>query len=132
LADKDKDEGVALLAEFHSFGYKLLATEGTAIALEAANIPVTHIQKVTEGKPNVLTSIREGKVDLIINTPTRGKVPERNGFQIRRTAVEYRAPCLTSLDTAKAILEVLRARLKGQELKPAALDEYLALAAHKS
>lgn len=127
LADKDKDEGVALLRQFHAFGYKLVATEGTARALEAAGIRVERVMKVTEGTPNVLTIIKEGRVDLIINTPTRGKVPERNGFQIRRTAVEFRVPCFTSLDTATAVLEVLRARRAGQDLEPAALEDYLAM-----
>jgi len=127
LADKDKEEGVALLTEFHSFGYRMMATEGTAIALAKRGIPVETVKKVTEGHPNVLTRIKDGSVNLIINTPTRGKVPERNGFQIRRSAVEFKVPCLTSLDTARAILQVLRARRNGQIPYPAALTDYLAL-----
>ncbi|MGI6611601.1 MAG: carbamoyl-phosphate synthase large subunit [Limnochordia bacterium] len=128
LADKDKAEGIELLQEFYSFGYQLVATEGTAKALEALGMRVEQVKKVTEGTPNVLSYIKEGRVDLIINTPTRGKVPERNGFQIRRTAVEYKVPCFTSLDTARAVLEVLRARRAGQALEPASLSEYLAMA----
>ncbi len=128
LADKDKPEGIQLLREFHAFGYQFVATEGTADALETLGMPVERVKKVTEGTPNVLSYIKEGRVDLIINTPTRGKVPERNGFQIRRTAVEYRVPCFTSLDTAKAVLEVLRAQRAGQTLEPISLSEYLALA----
>ncbi len=128
LADKDKPEGIQLLKEFYAFGYRFVATEGTANALETLGIPVERVKKVTEGTPNVLSYIKEGRVDLIINTPTRGKVPERNGFQIRRTAVEYKVPCFTSLDTAKAVLEVLRAQRAGQTLEPISLSEYLTMA----
>ena len=128
LADKDKPEGIQLLKEFYAFGYRFVATEGTANALETLGIPVERVKKVTEGTPNVLSYIKEGRVDLIINTPTRGKVPERNGFQIRRTAVEYKVPCFTSLDTAKAVLEVLRAQRAGQTLEPISLSELLTMA----
>lgn len=125
LADKDKAEGVELMAGFHALGYKLMATSGTAAALAAAGLPVTEVKKVTEGHPNVLTFIKENRVSMIINTPTRGKVPERNGFQIRRAAVEFRIPCLTSLDTAKAVLSVLQSHRSGSDLEPKTLNDYL-------
>ena len=63
-------------------------------------IPVERVHKIGEGHPNVCRGDQEGKVDLLLNTPDRGKIPKRNGFQMRRAAVEFRVPCLTALDTA--------------------------------
>ncbi|MGI6036909.1 MAG: carbamoyl-phosphate synthase large subunit [Limnochordia bacterium] len=108
LADKDKQEGLALLGEFASLGFSFIATQGTAALLEAGGIPAERINKIGESSPNTLDIIREGKVDLVINTPTRGKIPQRSGFKMRRAAVEFGIPCLTSLDTAWAILQVLK------------------------
>jgi carbamoyl-phosphate synthase large subunit len=125
LADKDKAEGVELLAGFAELGFTFLATAGTAEALAARGIAAEKLFKITEGHPNVLDAIKQGRVDLVINTPTRGKIPQRNGFQLRRAAVEFRIPCLTSLDTAAALLRVLKDKFQGQQLQPRSIQEYL-------
>ena len=65
------------------------------------------VNKVEEGSPNIIDLIRENKIDMIINTLTRGKAPQRDGFKIRRAAAEDGIPCLTSLDTAWALYEVI-------------------------
>ncbi|MDH7478925.1 MAG: carbamoyl-phosphate synthase large subunit, partial [Syntrophomonadaceae bacterium] len=104
IADKDKEEAVPLLKEFARLGFNLLATSGTASALEAAGLPVERVKKLDEGSPNIVDLVREGKIDFVINTLTRGKTPETDGFKIRRATVEMSIPCLTSLDTAKAVL----------------------------
>lgn len=110
VADRDKPEAVALLREFHTLGFKIVATLGTARALEAAGVPVeAAVEKVEEGKNTILELLRSDAVQLVINTVSTGKNPEHSGFQLRRAAVEYNVPCLTSLDTAKAVLAVLRA-----------------------
>jgi len=62
----------------------------------------------------------------VINTPTKGKMPERGGFKVRRAAAEYRVPCLTSLDTALALLKTLRELRAGQGTACEAIQEYLA------
>lgn len=107
VADKDKEEAVELARRFHQIGYQLLATNGTAEALKAADIPVTVVNKIHLASPNILDVIRQGKAQVVINTLTKGKQPESDGFRIRREAVENGIPCLTSLDTAWAMLQVI-------------------------
>lgn len=107
VADKDKEEALALAKRFADIGYSLVATGGTASFLEKAGIKVETVGKIGSEGPNVLDQIRGGKAQLVINTLTRGKQPERDGFKIRRESVENGVACLTSLDTAAAILTVL-------------------------
>ncbi len=107
IADRDKEEAVELIKKFWQLGFKIYATSGTAKALEVAGVPVEVVNKVEEGSPNIIDLIRENKIDMIINTLTRGKAPQRDGFKIRRAAAEDGIPCLTSLDTAWALYEVI-------------------------
>ncbi|WP_028595796.1 carbamoyl-phosphate synthase large subunit [Paenibacillus assamensis] len=107
VADKDKEEAAKLMQGFSRLGYKLIATGGTATALEEAGLLVTRIQKLTEGTPNILDLIRNGEAHFVVNTLTKGKTPERDGFRIRREAVENGVVCMTSLDTVRALLEML-------------------------
>jgi carbamoyl-phosphate synthase large subunit len=107
VADKDKEEAIELARRFCEIGYQLLATNGTAEVLKAANIPVTVVNKIHSASPNILDVIRQGKAQVVINTLTKGKQPESDGFRIRREAVENGIPCLTSLDTARAMLQVI-------------------------
>ncbi|ATA59469.1 Carbamoyl-phosphate synthase catalytic subunit [Geobacillus stearothermophilus] len=107
VADKDKEEAVELARRFADIGYQLLATNGTAETLKAAGIPVTVVNKIHSASPNILDVIRQGRAQVVINTLTKGKQPESDGFRIRREAVENGIPCLTSLDTARAMLQVL-------------------------
>lgn len=107
VADKDKQEAVELLRGFYRLGYKIIATDGTASALIEAGIHVTTVYKLSEGVPNILDLIRNGEAHFVINTLTKGKAPERDGFRIRREAVENGVVCMTSLDTVRALLEML-------------------------
>ncbi|AMA72595.1 carbamoyl-phosphate synthase large subunit [Aneurinibacillus thermoaerophilus] len=109
IADKDKEEAKDLIKGFNRLGFKLLATEGTAKFLEAEGMRVTRVRKVNEASPNMLDIIRKGEASFVINTLTKGKTPERDGFRIRRESVENGVVCLTSLDTARALLKVLEA-----------------------
>jgi carbamoyl-phosphate synthase large subunit len=107
ISDKDKEEAVDLCRRFHQLGYRIVSTSGTADTLEAAGLPVNRVNKLKEGSPHILDLIREGKADLVVNTWTRGKTPARDGFRIRREAVEHGIACLTSLDTVAALLTTL-------------------------
>ncbi|MCF8564440.1 carbamoyl-phosphate synthase large subunit [Alicyclobacillus tolerans] len=107
VADKDKDEAWPILKGFANLGFRLAATEGTAKFLRQRGLPVTVVNKLAQGTPNLADDIRDGRIQLVINTLTKGRKPERDGFRIRRTAVEHGVPCLTSLDTAASLLEVL-------------------------
>jgi carbamoyl-phosphate synthase large subunit len=109
IADKDKEEAISILEGFYRLGYKLIATGGTADALEAAGLEVQRIKKLSEGSPNILDLIRTGQAQIVVNTLTKGKTPERDGFRIRREAVENGVVCLTSLDTVRALLNMLQA-----------------------
>ncbi|RQD78150.1 MAG: carbamoyl-phosphate synthase large subunit [Candidatus Syntrophonatronum acetioxidans] len=108
VADKDKGEALPLIKGFADLGFEIYATSGTALECRREGIDVNTVKKVREGTPNLLDLIQEGNISLVINTLTKGKVPERDGFKIRRAAVEHSIPCLTSLDTTIAILKVLR------------------------
>jgi len=125
IADKDKAEAVPICRGFTSLGFHLYATAGTAEALAAAGIPVERVNKIREGSPHIIDLIRSGQLDLVVNTLTRGKMPERDGFRIRRAAVEYAVPCLTSLDTAGAILAALEAEREEAGSGVRSLQEYL-------
>lgn len=107
IADKDKAEAVDLLKGFHKLGYKIVATGGTAAALKEAGLDVTTINKLSEGNPNILDMIRTGEANFVFNTLTKGKTPERDGFRIRREAVENGVVCMTSLDTVRELLTML-------------------------
>lgn len=107
VADKDKEEAVELMQGFYRLGYKIIATGGTAAAMKHTNIPVNTINKLSEGNPNILDMIRTGEANFVFNTLTKGKTPERDGFRIRREAVENGIVCMTSLDTVRALLRML-------------------------
>ena len=108
VADKDKDEAIPIIRELWEIGFSLYATGGTAQALRRAGIEVREVRKIDEAAPNLLNLIQEEKIHLVINTPAKGKQPKRDGFKIRRAAVESGVPCVTSMDTARAVLEVLK------------------------
>ncbi|GAB6158684.1 carbamoyl-phosphate synthase large subunit [Desulfotomaculum varum] len=117
VADRDKLEAVAVARQYHQLGFKLYATAQTAVALATAGLPVV-------GTEDPLALVRSGGVQMVINTPTRGKIPGRPGFRLRRLAAEYKVPCLTSLDTARAMAGVLHELLRGEPVAPVSLDEF--------
>ncbi|MDQ0177636.1 carbamoyl-phosphate synthase large subunit [Bacillus chungangensis] len=107
VADKDKEEALELAKRFANIGYTLMATKGTAAFLLENGVEAAIVAKIGSEGPTLLDIIRQGKAQMIINTLTKGKQPQRDGFRIRRESVENGVPCLTSLDTASAILGVL-------------------------
>ncbi|AEG14869.1 carbamoyl-phosphate synthase, large subunit [Desulfofundulus kuznetsovii DSM 6115] len=123
IADKDKKEALPLLKGLVRLGYNICATAGTAAFLQENGLEVERVNKVREGSPHIVDLIRAGKIHLVINTLTRGRAPERDGFRIRRAAVEHGVPCLTSLDTARAILEVLISIQDGADMDLTPIQE---------
>jgi carbamoyl-phosphate synthase large subunit len=124
IADKDKEEAVEYIKDFAELGFKIAATEGTAAALKKKGLEVDIVKKLGEGSPDSIEMIADDQIDLVINTLTRGKVPERDGFRIRRSAVEMGIPCLTSLDTTHAMLKVLEEIKHGERIEYKALQDY--------
>lgn len=107
IADADKKEALKIARGFYQIGYGIYATGGTAEYLRANGIDVHDAIKISENPDkNVLNLIRMGRVSLIINTMSQNKNVSKDGFLIRRTAAENNISCLTSLDTAKAMLRV--------------------------
>ena len=108
IADRDKAESLPLIKKLHSLHYGLYATEGTAAMIEAIGLPVKMVtKKLSEGHPNVVDVIHDNSVNGVTNTITGGRIPLKDGFDIRRAAAEKRIPCFTSLDTARAAIEAL-------------------------
>jgi carbamoyl-phosphate synthase large subunit len=119
VADKDKDEAVLLAKRFVNIGYQILATKGTAEQLMKEGIAVREVDKIGSEGPTLLDIIQSGETQLVINTLTKGKQPARDGFRIRRESVENGVPCLTSLDTAEALLRVIESMTFSAEALPA-------------
>lgn len=115
IGDKNKEEALPLIQRFHRLGFKILATRGTADILERVGLPVERVYKIKEGSPNIVDLIRQGQVDMVINTWTRGGIPERDGFRIRREAVEHGIACFTSLDTVEVLLNTMESIYLGIE-----------------
>jgi carbamoyl-phosphate synthase large subunit len=122
IADPDKPEIFPIVARLVELGCPLIATEGTATTLRAAGFSPRVVAKIGEEGPTVLDVIERGDVDLVINTMSNwqrelGNGVVRDGFEIRRAAVERRIPCLTSLDTAAALLEATVAAEGAMEVR---------------
>lgn len=122
IADKDKEEALALVKRFYDIGYNILATEGTATMIKDRHLPVTTVNKIGGEAPNLLDVIRHGGAQFVVNTLTKGKRPARDGFRIRRESVENGVVCLTSLDTAEALLTVLESLAFRTECMPPMLS----------
>jgi len=119
VADRDKEKCVNIARKLLDLGFSLMATEDTYHYLSNAGIESEFVSS-----ESVLDYIKRDKVTFIINTPTKGKIPSRMGFMLRRTAMEYSIPCITSLDTTNAVLEVLEHSIDKMDMNIYSLDEY--------
>ncbi len=105
VADEDKPDSVDMLEMLARMGCGIYATEGTAAMIERNGMPVQMVTKrIGAGSPDMLDVILQGTVDAVINTPGPAQREVLDGFQIRRAAVEKGIPCITSIDTAKAVV----------------------------
>jgi len=102
----DKAEFLPIAKDLATVGYKFIATTGTAELLRNAGIEVEEIRKIDEEEPNILDIVKNREVDLVVNTPTKGNDSKRDGFLIRRAAVERNVGVITALDTLRAIADV--------------------------
>ncbi|GAF94068.1 unnamed protein product, partial [marine sediment metagenome] len=116
---------VPIMRRFSEMGFRLCATDGTKIDLEETGLKVKQVLKVSQGRPNVLDFLRDGKINLIINTPTRGKQPARDGFKIRRTAIELGTPYITTIRGAEAAVNAIESIKKGA-ITVRSINEYQA------
>ena len=118
VRDKDKEEVSVLANELEKLGFEIYATSGTAKYLKEKGIKATAIAKIWEGTDSIINLIQSGKLSFIINTPTKGKQSNRDGFKIRRLAVECKVPCFTALDTVQALYDALKNGTKEEDLEP--------------
>lgn len=102
----DKEEFLPMAIALSKLGYNFIGTEGTCELLRAAGVDAKAVRKLGEASPNILDVIKNKEVDLVINTPTKANDSKRDGFLIRRAAVERNIGVITSLDTFRAIVEV--------------------------
>jgi carbamoyl-phosphate synthase large subunit len=108
LADEDKSDALEMIQALARMGYKLYATEGTAAMIERAGMPVQFTTKrIGRGSPDMLDVILNGTVDGVINTPSQANKDILDGLSIRRAAVERGIPCITSLDTARTVVDAM-------------------------
>ncbi len=119
ITDRDKEYCVELAHKLKDSGYSLMGTPGTAAFLDGKGIECKPIEK-----NEAVALIKKGGVKLMINTPTRGKIPERAGFLLRRTSIEYNVPSITNLDTAYAVMSVLEYFTEGEACEVHPLDIY--------
>ncbi len=110
VRDTDKHEIAEAAKQYHDLGFKLYATRGTAEVLRQAELPVTVVDKIHESEHNTLELIESGKIQYVISTSSKGRIPTRDSVKIRRKTVERNIPCLTSIDTANALAQSLRSR----------------------
>jgi carbamoyl-phosphate synthase large subunit len=112
VTDTDKPSATQLAARFHDLGFEVIATGGTAQAIERMGVPVTRINKLGEGSPHVVDLIRERRCDLVINTPT-GSGARADGYEIRTAAVRHGIPCVTTMTGATAAARAIAAGKQG-------------------
>ena len=117
VKDSDKEEAVGIARRYAKLGYTIYATRSTAAVLNRHGIPARRVGKVHQDSPTVIDLILEHRLDLIIDTPTRGRDKSRDGFLIRRLAIETGVNVLTSLDTAAALATALESIVSEHDLE---------------
>jgi carbamoyl-phosphate synthase large subunit len=108
--DRDKAAAVILARRFHELGFEIAATRGTADVIRAAGLPVKVAFKVNEGRPNAVDLLKAGSLSLIVYTGTSGAHAFDDEKKIRRGAVTYRIPCITTISGARAAVEAIASR----------------------
>ena len=138
IADQDKPEGLAVAERLAELGFHLYATVGTTTALRQAGVSVVEVHKLHAGHPDVIDVTVGGQVNLVINTISRVTTdemaeadgsaavrrPVRDGFRIRQAAVQRGIPCLTSMDTAAALVRALENSRRGLVPETRTIDEH--------
>ena len=124
ISVKDEDKAAVAVAakKLHDAGLSIIATDSTAEYLRRSGLPVVRVNKIYNGSPNIMDYVKIGEVKLIINTPTT-KESVKDGFQIRRSAVDYHIPYITTIQAAVAAADAILMAKKDQ-ITIKALDEY--------
>ncbi len=124
MSDRDKEAVVPVVRDFIDLGFQIIATEGTLATLQAHGLEATLILKLHQGRPHVLDAVKNREIQLIINTPS-GQEAREDGLTIRRAALTYKIPIVTTIAGARATAAAIRS-LQAQPLEVKALQDYIA------
>ena len=116
VCEADQEDGVDISQRFEKLGYKIYASRGTAKVLKEHGVNAIQVNKIGQEAPTLLDLILEHKIDLVIDTPENGIERAGDGFLIRRYAIETGVHCLTSLDTAHALISSLEHAFNNKDL----------------
>jgi len=123
IADNNKQEILPIARKLEQLGFDIYATSGTARVLNKNFIGANHVKTLKHADSTLMQLIEGGDLKLIINTPTNGRRSDKDGFKIRRTAVERRIPVITSLDTAEVLINSIKMHTTQADLVPMCLSE---------
>ena len=112
VSDRDRPAVLEVASQFDKLGFKIRATKGTQSFLQEKGIPAEPIQKMHEGRPNIVDSIKNGEIQLVINTPS-GKLSKHDDSYIRKAAIKHKVPYITTLAAAAAAARGISANQKG-------------------
>jgi carbamoyl-phosphate synthase large subunit len=122
VADKDKSEVYPLAKRIKELGFEVYTTEGTGNVLKGKGVSTKRMKKLHEGRPNIADAIKNKEIQLVINTPV-GQSSKYDDSYIRKTAIQYKVPYVTSMTAAEATAEGIEAMAKS-EIVPKSLQEY--------
>ena len=126
IADQDKESALGIIRGFYGLGYRIVATAGTADFLGYHGIRTDRVEKINENQSNQIPDMLKSRdIALVVNTPGLDSASGLDGALIRQTSYQFGIPCLTSLDTAFALLYAIRNQHQRQELKIQTIAEYL-------
>src|SRR6266567_3778546 len=128
VSEADKGQAVVLARKLSRLGFDLMATVGTALRLREVGLEVANVFKVNEGRPNIVDHIKQGEIALVINTPL-GRASHYDEQAIRRAALQYNVPCVTTMTGAHALVEALASRMEAKEISVHPLQELHAVSA---
>ena len=123
VSDKDKNTIIPLSRSLQKIGFKIIATKGTADILEKNGILCDSVLKISEGRPNVLDMMKNGEIDLIINTP-EGSNARSDGYYLRTAAVMQNIPSITTISAAKAVVQGINALQNNSEVNVKCIQDY--------
>jgi carbamoyl-phosphate synthase large subunit len=122
VRDGDKPAIVEIARELINLGFKVIATEGTHRAISAQGLPAELVVKVSEGRPNIVDIIKDGRVDMVINT-TEGKMAKMDSYHLRRAALIYDIPYFTTVSGSRAAVAAIKS-LRAEKTKVKSIQEY--------
>jgi carbamoyl-phosphate synthase large subunit len=126
--DADKGQAVILARKLSRLGFEIMATLGTADRLREVGLKIENVFKVNEGRPNIVDHIKRGEIALVINTPL-GRASHFDEQSIRRAALQYNVPCVTTMTGAQALVEAITAREANDDISVLSLQELHAVGA---